>query len=262
MIKLRAHHGFTLIELIVAISIIALLVGLAMPFVAAMSNYSRVEAGINTVGVAVQAARAYVDRERTYITDPISEVGQFRGIAIIFSPAGEIRIAKHDPSAVDTSGDLLHLQLDGTIPDPHYGFRDIPNREYISIPDRVLIQGVIRDSISDAPVLLDPPFAIRYDENGHLIAGVDPSATVTANDRYVFYDGDHDGSIDINDDRPGGYTIDDFTWDFDDTPEFQRYKLPFEKLEAVSAIRITDTQTGDYQYITFSPYTGSPMRSK
>lgn len=265
------HLGFTLIELLVTIGIIGLLVGLTFPAIVAMNNQSRVGAGVNTVSVAAQAARMYVDKEKTYNTDPLAGGGPFKGIAILFAPSGEVRLLRHHPgAAIGETSDVLDY-VSTQPPGGRVGFEDIPERDYIAIPESTRVLGIIREddgSTAGRLIYIKPPFAIRYDGEGHLVSG--SAEHITGDDsqdqRLVYYNGDGDvfpydsdgtgpaASVDLpeyiidadydtSDPKTGNqYDFEEYQSTLSDhwEPDLQRYLFPVEEIDTVVGVRVVD----------------------
>jgi len=220
-------RAFTLVELLTVIAIMAVVAAITIPMLGAIIQSTQSTTGINTVHVAVTAARAYAIRDRN---GPFAQVnGQYSGTAIIFTPANEMRLVENVPFA-RYSGGYLEAQ-----PESYNGYEDIPGRDYLRLPSNLGVVGLARNDQQE-PLLLTPPFAIRFNEDGHLIAARDSSE-----DRSVFYDRNYDGVIAITRDRDAvaSYTPD--AWDpnspahpnVDTDPTLGRYHLPFDRLDAV-----------------------------
>ena len=111
--------------------------------------------------------------------DPPVTGASFNGAAVIFTPAGEMRLVEHDQMAKDGTGNPMSSI--------RHGYIDIANRPYVNLPPGSAVVGIARNS-AGAPLLLAPPFAIHFNEYGNLIAG-------QGSDRSVYYDSDYDGKI-------------------------------------------------------------------
>jgi len=288
----RAMHttrlGFSLIEMLVVVSIIAIVMALSFPMIGAMRRDSSVSAGINTIAVAGASIRRYATEDISFPGDLLpdnpaipatlgSQGGLYSGAAAIFTPAGEIRLTKNDAGAtsLDYSPPVLQL-LERHGPrfgDPQgantpsrelNGFEDIPI-DYILLPSDTGVVGINRvsggnipfaDPTTRPPLLLPPPFAIWFDQNGYMVAtGWDPNllpAPGQPNDyQFVYYDGEYDNDINVDDTTPNSdrnsvnnYNPDEYNpnhadfisthWDDDE----EKYKLPFDKLEAVVGVYV------------------------
>lgn len=255
---LVAPAAFTIIELLVAISIIAILIGILFAGFSAMGVQTREAAAVNSVGVAVAVARVHATRDKSKV-DLTSESPpgvqtevKFAGAAVIFSPSGEMRIVEHDPRARLPAGGYLADQSP-----PRIGFRDVSEIEPVTIPSQIRIQGIGRSGGFD---LLDPPFAIRFDRHGKMIVATDSTPSTNTMDRYVVYDGNHNGRYDDASGR-GSYSLADFNattaWDLN----ARKHRLPFERLECAVGVRITDLVSGQSRDLYFSRYTGAPLRN-
>lgn len=263
--------AFTLVELLVVLTVMTILAGLAIPMMGVMMSSNPVLAGIDTIGVAVAANKPFALREVVDLGDIDSDYAgaTYSGTAIIFTPAGEIRLVENDQSAEDEDEDKVE-KLDP----PYNGYRDIPGREYIQLPRTAGVFGITRTS-QHGLVFLPPPFAVRFDEEGQLIAGGGVSGT--PGPRIVVYDGNYDGAYSINVHRKDpfhpnkGYEPD--RWDpstkrykkvhADDLnekkpgihPDTKRHKLPFEAMAAVIGVVVYDKDLFREQ---FDPDSGDP----
>lgn len=225
--------GFSLMELLVVISIIAIIMAISFPFINALRNGSRIEAGLNTVGVASDVARQWVGPSR-WATDFSTAGGggaSYSGTAVIFCPTREARITINDRTANGPAG-LLEL-----LTPAKNGYADKKALEYISLPGGTGLAGIWRDPASPVNFrLLAPPFALAYDQNGHLSFG-------DATGR-IYYNSNYDTTYDTGSTRAsvvGGYNPDD--WDREAAPfnatEGLR-ELPFEAIECVAGIILYD----------------------
>ena len=237
----RRSAGFSLMELLVAISIIVIIVGISFPFISAMRSGSRAEAGLNTIGVASDVARQWVGPSR-WATDFSTAGGggaEYSGTAAIFCPTLEVRITVNDRAANGPAGPLELL-----IPALN-GYADKRNLDYISIPRGTGLAGIWRDPANPGNFrLVAPPFALAFSEDGHLSFG-DASGR-------IYYDSDYNGQYDTNNTRPAGYEPGD--WDRDEAPfnttEGLR-ELPFEAIECVAGIiayDLSDAQAEGYDF--------------
>jgi prepilin-type N-terminal cleavage/methylation domain-containing protein len=76
---MRKSHGFTIVELLVVVSIIAVLVGLLLPAVGKareQAQLTKSQANVKQIGTALVTYGAeYNDRQLTYVTDNLSKYG-------------------------------------------------------------------------------------------------------------------------------------------------------------------------------------------
>lgn len=224
----RTRHGFTLVELLLVITIIGVLAALTFPAVNAMRRETDRAIGINSVTFGVAAARSYATEK---INSPdLPEFGpdpdpsgpaEYSGAAALFTPAGEIRLVRNGTSAFGirarfgneqhfierldwnpTTGDL-EVETTSTLPPTQglSGFSDIAI-DYIVLPPDAAVAGLVRNVTSDAgdpPLLVSPPFAVWFDASGQLVAGNTGSDSDRPRaNRFVYYDGNGNGAIDLS----------------------------------------------------------------
>lgn len=232
--SLPKHAGFTITELVVVISLTTILLATLLPAMSAVRNMVDETSGISKIASAVQTSRAYATvpkPDRSDTGNPIMASHSFSGAAILFAPANELRLVENDQLALNGASNYLESSN-------RNGYRDIPGLDYISLPADIGVVGIARGN--DGLYLLTPPFAIRFNQHGHLIAGVS-----TDSNRVVCYDGDYDDMFVIGSDRTNGYNVD--PWDpssptynktnaWDSTEE--KYKLPFEVIESVVGVAV------------------------
>lgn len=228
----RATAGFTIIELMVVVSLIALLLSFSVPLVFKIDELSRDRTGINTFGVAVTAARAYATRGIADV-DSVPQ-SEYSGAAILVTPFNELRI-------------IADLQIDEleAAGKSAFGYDTQTSRmEPIAMPRGVGVAGIVRNGTGATGVaLLPPPFAIRFNRHGQLLS---ESRTTDANQdikrNVVYYDSDLDGSWeDVV--RPGGYSPNAYDPDANPTAFAGQwvagkkdYKMAFEALESVVGV--------------------------
>jgi len=242
----RRASGFTITELLVAIAIIIVLIGLTFPVISALQNSGRVEAGLNTVGMASDVARQWVKSSAWAddgVPNPAGE--RYSGTAALYCPTNEIRIVGNRRNARDAGGNYLEEYLLTT-----NGYADLQGMDYISIPDGVGIAGIVRTgSAANSVLFIAPPFAIVFDESGHLNFG--------DTNGLIYYDSDFNGFYDVNDTRPAGYNPKQ--WDGDgtndnaalDTGTLSR-PLPFEAIPCVAGVIVFSTREYEGQGYSFA----------
>lgn len=242
--RARSVKGFSLIELLVVISVIALVIGITVPFINAMQSGSRAEAGLNTIGVASDVTRQWVGPSR-WATD-FSSAGagsaSYSGTAAIFTPTRQVRITVNERSAADAAQGSLELLVP-----TRNGYKDKFGLDYISIPSGTGLAGIYRNGANFD--LVAPPFALCYDEDGHLSYGDENSL--------IYYDGDNDDSYTLNNTRPPGYNFQEwYDADRNDATKFDpaagTFLLPFDAIECVAGIIAYDLDDARQEGIDFS----------
>jgi prepilin-type N-terminal cleavage/methylation domain-containing protein len=241
----RSPRGFSIIELMVSVSIIALLIAIAFPTISALTGSSRVEAGLNVAGMSADVARQWVQAERWAndgsTTQPTLE--EYSGTAALFSPTGEIRIVKNDRNARDAGGAYLE---DDAAPQRN-GYRDLDQVDYIQIPRGVGIAGIFKDPNNGGRVaFLAPPFAIAFNELGQLSFG-DGNGLI-----YYNSDGVTPARYNTGQDRPNGYNPSEWVSDAERfAPDNFTLLLPFEAIECVPGVIVYDADEFEAAGLTF-----------
>lgn len=237
-IKSRTRrHGFSIVELLVVISIIGLLLGISFPFISAMISGSRIEAGLNTAGMASDVARQWVQAE-AWVNDggtSAPTLESYSGTAALFCPTQEIRIVKNHRHAWAATGSPIHLEDRGTSIN---GYIDLPQVEYIKIPDDVGLAGIYKDPANGRVKFIAPPFAIAYNELGQLTYG--------DADGLIYYDANGNARYKMSSNRPSNYNPSDWANDRekgqkdpngdDNYTNLPKLTLPFEAIECVPGI--------------------------
>ena len=247
----RIDHAFTLIELLVTVSIIIVLIGVSLPSISAMTRWAKTTSGVNTIHVAVTAARAFARRDLSGQFEDVDDgtIGQqsgvYSGVAMLFTPSNEIRLVQNTPRALSTGGSLLERMAT-----ERNGFADLPDRDYIKIDPDVGMVGIVRNGYQET-ILFAPPFAVRFDIEGRLVQGQDL-------DYHVYYDANYDGEFRTSGTAAGsgyerrrwyGQTVipeayDPYLWDprseKHDSSNFNtaldKMELPFEEIETVVGV--------------------------
>ena len=281
-------HGFSLVELLVVISIAAIVLALSVPSVRGLLLQGQVAGAATTLSAAADSARRHA-QSRAYETG-FPEGAQYGGVAAIVTPDHQIRLAIHDLQASFTVAGppVRRIYFESRSPQDRYaGFRDIEDLDYINFSEGVDVYGI--DYQVNAPpngrVFLPPPFAIRFDASGRLVIGSRDSHTSTSDalqagrHRLVLYrdfDNDNVAGVDTYDrgeDRtpefePGNAVYDpqSFTPTYDNDPDYERTDLPFGLLEAVGAVRVVlagedpVAPASGFTDVVFSRYSGASTR--
>jgi prepilin-type N-terminal cleavage/methylation domain-containing protein len=245
------RFGFTLIELMVVLLLITSVITLGIPTLRKLTEFSRGSAGVNSISVAVNAARIYNHRlERSDLGDSIaSGMGaDYSGTAVLFTPAGEIRLVENNQHAATTSSPSSENDYLETT--DLNGYKDIDGVDYVTIPASAGVMGVVRTGSNPGDIeLLPPPFAICFNQFGQIV--VPP--TLTQDKDFIYYDSDYNGVYNISNGRGSSY--DPTEWNgvdeasdpgeedlaVYDSTENKRL-LPFEKIEVVSAVILYDAR--------------------
>lgn len=208
----RSAAGFTLIEMLVVVSLIILMMGFGVPTIVSMIQSGRIEAGVNAVSTAVTLSQARLSSPKAAVIDltatdpnssstlspgdvgrlPLRPVTRSGDTAILFTPSGEIRFLEVDETAVDGNGNSLSRTVaPGTANRYRVAFKDRTDVESIRIPSGIGIVGITRGGNTGGGnvLLLPPPFAIRFNGQGRLIQG--RPDTASTRDWIVYYNGDY-----------------------------------------------------------------------
>jgi len=232
-------HGFTLMELMVVVSLIVLLLGFSVPLVFKIDEISRDRSGVNTFGVAVTAARAYATR-RIADLDSVA-LAEYSGAAVMVTPMNQLRII----------GDLQRDDME-KLGLSAYGYDNQTKRmEAISMPRGVGVVGITRNGAAgNAIKVIAPPFAIRFNRHGQLITearntkgSLTDAQWADVRRNLVYIDHNLDGAYSTTGTpRPAAY--DSGPWDPDVTSNISGkwsagatdWTLPFDTLESVIGV--------------------------
>jgi len=227
----RPGRGFTIIELMVVVSMIALLLGFSVPLVFKIDELSRDRSGVNTFSVAVTAARAFATR-RIADLDGVA-LAEYSGAAVMVTPMNQLRIiADLQDEPMEKKG------LSG------FGYDLQTSRmEPISMPRGSGVLGLGRNgSGAGGVVLLAPPFVIRFNRHGQLVTETRTASSETADVRrnVVYVDANFNGTFEETSVRSG---YDPNPWDPDISNISSKWNagksdwtLPFEALESVGSV--------------------------
>jgi len=170
----RCLRGFTIVELMLVVALIALLLGASVPLIFKIDELSRDRSGVNTFGVAVTAARAYATRKIADNDELNKDTADgYSGAAIIV-----IKLTKPDRLELRLAQDVQDAGAEGN---GQNAFRDILRTESIAMPRGTGVVGIGRDAAGLTGFkLVEPIFAIRFDQRGHLVSSLDPSSRFAA----------------------------------------------------------------------------------
>ena len=291
-------RGFSLVELLVVISIAAILLALSVPSVRGLLLQGQISSNSTAISAAADTARRLAKSRAVQVGYP--EGAQYQGVAMVVTPSNEIRMVVSEPDARQSALGLSAPRFlsSSTQPSQRWsGFADIEDFDYIPLTEGADIYGIDYDEDAGGMIFLPPPFAVRFDPQGRLVVssitslGSDtsgPNSEVApwilrhaeTQDRLVVYsrydngtsgqpyetsNNDRDKALGgIFDPRTTPYAPENWTptW----SPTAERFDLPFGVLEAVGAVRIVQpgespvNPESDYTDLIFSRYSGSPTR--
>ncbi len=246
------HRAFSIVELLVVISIIGILVAITFPTINAMRRSGTLAAGTNTISVAADGARLAATRPITFLKDDFAPAGdrvtgEYSGAAVIITPGDEIRFIENYEEARNGAGSYLEVNNQGGVGTPWYynGFIDMTDRDYITIPFNVGYAGIARPNAATGDGFIPPPFALRFDAQGRLIPGLTGSGSVV-------YDANNNGQFTTSTARTGTYDPDNWDWRRNSSMSkggsssniegYDRYELPFERIECVVGVIVFEEQ--------------------
>ncbi|MEM1209767.1 MAG: type II secretion system protein [Planctomycetota bacterium] len=214
-----ARRGFTLVELIVVLSIIVIASAITFPFIGAMTRDLSATSGVNTVQAATMAARAYATRDKSArvldanAAPPIT--AEYSGSAALFTPDNLIRIVENAGNGAEdaryltnSTGDFLESAYSTNGVELN-GFVDVLGREPIQLDPNTGVVGIIRAPddgthnnlyrvrlSGETTRLIPPPFAVWFSPSGSIVAGVPllsgtPDEVDRSRNRVLYYDGNH-----------------------------------------------------------------------
>lgn len=220
--------GFSLIELLVVISVLTLLMGLVFPLLGALRSSNILGSGVTIVSSAVASARSYIYRGNTKVLPDVRD-GSSKGAAAVIT-ANDIFFVVHDPAVrlgSNTSGQFAILTdyLGYTTP----AGANAP----LKLPAGVGVAGLVREGTNR---LLAPPFAVRFDENGNLIVSDIAGTSQTERPSYVLVDGDGNGSFPASPAYRNNYDPEAWDESSEDFVTANENNLPFDMIESVPAV--------------------------
>ncbi|MEL7087129.1 MAG: prepilin-type N-terminal cleavage/methylation domain-containing protein [Planctomycetota bacterium] len=273
----RRRPGFSLIELLVVISIASLLVGISFPFLRQMVRSSSETLAADSLSNAVAAARAFSTRYKPF-TDQLpngksaeDDGDGYSGTAVIVTPANELRIVENDEKALDSGGNRLELP-----PGTQFirnGYKHIEGLDDLRVPGRAVVLGIRRIGATQIQ-LLPPPFAISFNRRGGMVVRDALSVPGLSggnkrSDGLVYYDGDGDGVFENRDrsspEHPdiANPALSDFARGA--APRITlsgemegRRVIPFERLEPVIGVVIFAPDNVPNNVVADTTGTGSP----
>lgn len=289
-------RGFSLVELLVVISIAAILLALSVPSVRGLLLQGQVASASTALSAAADSARRLAKDRAVQVGFP--EEARFAGVAMVVTPTGEIRMTVNEPDAredLSSAGVPTGEYLTEGDPDKRYsGFRDIEDLDYIALTAGVDLYGIDRDASGNL-IYLPAPFAIRFSPSGRIVIGSLQSWTVGGSagsgatkftpeetkDRLVVYRKFDDNTGTRTYDKPvapitAGHRTNLFnplagayapkTWSPTWSQASERFDLPFGILEAVGAVRIVlegedpIAPASGHTDLIFGRYSGTPTR--
>ena len=169
-------RAFSLVELLVVISIATIILALSVPSVRGLLLQGQVASASTTIAAAADTARRLAKSEAVQVAFP--EGARYQGVAMIFAPSGEIRLAVHEPAASDLRNNgvvrSVDFLQDETAADRYAGFTDIERLDYIPLTEGVDVYGidyvpVARGAAPSNRIFLPRPFAVRFNGDGRLV---------------------------------------------------------------------------------------------
>jgi len=170
--------GFTLVEMLIAVSIIVIAAGLVFPAIQSMQRAAGTAAGRNTVSLGVDIARAWAVKQRADLGTNKLNVpnAEYSGTAAIYTPRaaddaypdGSVLIVENFQRAKASGG------ISGTT-NGHFeeaglnGYRRIGDVDPIDLPNDTAVAGITYDGNENEAVYVTPPFAITFNEYGNLV---------------------------------------------------------------------------------------------
>lgn len=246
----RRPGGFSLIELLVVISIASLLVAISFPFLRQMVRSSSETMAADSISNAVAAARAFSTRYKPF-TDTLNngkssedDGDGYSGAAVIVTPAGELRIVENFELATDQFNNRMELPSGTAF--IRNGYTHIEGVDDLRIPGRAVALGIRRTGGSELE-LLPPPFAISFNRRGGMVvrSNVPGAGGFKRSDGYVYYDANGDGTFDYSETRGSAAGVDLTDFARGEAPRITtgglmegRRELPFEQLEPVIGVVI------------------------
>lgn len=172
---MRRHvgvDGFTLIEMLVVLIIIIIVIAIASPTISRLISISGLHSARETISAAVDVARARATHAHADLgAGGGVPGGTFSGSAAYFPAPSDtdeqeqIEILINDQRAKNNNGELRETNGNNA-------YRRIENVEPMDLPERVLVRGIGYDSGSSEIRLIEPPFAVTFNEHGnHVVRG-------------------------------------------------------------------------------------------
>ena len=260
------RKAFSLIEMLVVISIIALLTGISFPVVRSLLRNTGVNTAESQVNNALTAARVFATRSNSFVS--ARAVGGtlrtsqdngdgFSGAIVLFAPDNTLRVCENDENAFDPNQGPGWLEF-FSIPRRN-GYTPVPDVEDQRLTGRVTPLGIVRTG--DGPYeiqLIPPPFAMRMSNDGVIAQGDSLNDSTVPWDRVVYVSATgqqqdvplggltiETTAYDIGDDRDGfsgPYDITEFGPDGNLLMPDGRTQLPFGVVETVSGVLVVDTE--------------------
>ena len=187
------RKAFSLIELLVVISIIALLTGISFPVVRTLLRNTAVNTAESQVNNALTAARVFATRSNSFVsarsiggtlrTSKDSGDG-FSGAIVLFATDNTLRICENDENALDRTNSPNWLEFFNP---GRNGYTPVPDLEDLRISGRVIPLGIVRTGSTPFDIqLVPPPFAMRVSNDGTIDQGQAKPMPVFTGERVVY----------------------------------------------------------------------------
>lgn len=269
--------AFSLIELLVVISIITLLLLITFPALNVMQESTSLSSAVNSIGTAVNTTRLYAARNIQFTRDEWpgdtydTYTGHYDGCALVFMPYEsdsddddfvvdqpeeeveyiQMILVQNDENLMYDSDTPFELRYVDDPDDTENAYSRISDIDPIQLPPRIGVLGISRGS--SGTEYLAPPFAIHFDENGILVPGR------VLSDNGVHYNMDQDNDITVGDETS------DAMHAVIGVIVFDRQSFIAANSEISPDQQVTNSDAISWlqengEIVLFSRYTGTPIR--